>query len=215
MKVEQLIRLLDEKSIKIVATNDVMKHDWRDDLSVPLENYDAIIKQNSVYKFCKIRGERRKIPEIIVMRELSDEDEACNFFFLNRIFDYYIDKYVIPSRDYSIKHWEINTIIETMKKNNIPLHYLSYENNKKVNSIYYYMENNMWFHAFIGQTGEIIAKNPHGIREEEKDWFLSLCLNNIYPLYLLDNYEKELLEGNEISKPFSDIEKARFIGYNI
>jgi hypothetical protein len=215
MELEQLITILGKKKIKITKHNNEVKHDWRDIPNIALEDYDTIVKDNNTYKFCKVRGERRDTPEVTVVRNFLSEDEAYNFFFLNRLYSFYMDKYVIPSRDYSIKHWNIDNIIETMKINSIPLHYLSYNKINNPNSIYYYIEKNEWFSGYVGKSCDIIAKYSQGTKIEEKDWFLSLCLNSIYPLYLLDIEEKELLTKKEITEPFSDEERARFIGYNI
>lgn len=216
MQTEQVILLLKQKDIIIREQENVVFHDNRLDMNIPLENHYGLVKSdNEQWNFCFIELERRNTPEFKIEKSFKSKEEALKFFFLNRIYRYYMDKYVIPSRDYSIKRWNINTVIETMKKNNIPLCYLSYGNINNANSIYYYCANDEWCSAYIGKSNEIIAKNTKDSHSKDKDWFFSLCLNSIYPLYLLDKYESELLKKNEISAPFSDIDRARFIGYNI
>lgn len=213
MRIEQVIDLLAEKGITIVKKDNIIYHDERVDTNIPLGNYYGIIYEEDKYKYCFVQQERKNIPQISIVKVFNREDEALTFFFLNRLKSYYVNTFVIPSRDYSIENWDINMVLNIMKKNNIPLKYLSYDNIKHDNSIIYYMMNNEWYRGYIGKYGQMVAKNIKG--QESKNRFFKLSLNDLYPLYLLDVYEEELLNKGRISHPFSDVDIANFIGYGM
>lgn len=215
MNTEQVIRLLGDKNIKIVNEGNKIFYDERIKNDIPLQNHYAILENGNKWVIGLVKVERVNIPEFTIENTFSCKEEALTYFFLFLLRKYYLNQYVYPARDRSISEWDINVILDVMKRNNIPQKYLSYNNIHNENSAYYYEHDGEWFRGYIGHSGELVAKNENGFNQEEKNWFLSLSLNDLYPLYLLDQYEQVLLEKQEIVRPFSDIERAQFLGYRL
>lgn|GEM_PF-3568942 len=215
MRLEQVVELLQEVGFKIAVEDNLIYHDERKGTNLPLENYYALIKDGDKWNFCFVVQERRNEPEITVEKSFSIEEEALNHFFLHRLKRYYMDNYVLPHRRKlsGKKNWNENALVEAMKGLDIPITYLSTENEMNENSIYVTNTNGEWLSSFIGKDKNVIATAANGTKDE--NWFFELRLNQIYPLYLLDHYTAELIKKNILNHPYTDIEKANFLGYRV
>lgn len=213
MTVDKVVSLLDDKGIRIVVEKDKIYEDNRLDMTIPLENHYGLMERINEWDFCFIKLEKRNIPEVEILKSFTNYGEALTYFFLNRIYNFYIQKFVVPARDYNVMDWSVPILIEQLQRLGIPEKYISYGKNIHSNSIYYFEENNLWFSAYIDHDKNIVAKSNMGM--EDKNWFFSLGLNDIYPLYLLDEYEKVLLENKEILEPFSEIDRGRFLEFDV
>jgi len=213
MKTKQVISLLSKKNIKIVDEGNIIYHDYRKVANVPLENHDAIILMDGVWKFCFVELERRNEPDIQVKKSFSSKSDALEHLFLNRLYWHWLFKYVVPNRDSVDKLWNIDVLREIMKDLSIPEKYLCTPEKLHEKSICVFKKDGKWFEAYIGTNKQMFESSEEGFDDE--DWFFSIRINSIYCLYLLDKYTEELLKRKKIKVPFSDIQIANFLGYDI
>lgn len=201
-------------NINLIKTSDKIYVDDRNDKSIPLENHYGISKgngKNDTWNYCFYILERKNIPEIRVIKDFDSQEKAENYFFLKQLNDYFMNKYIIPNRDYTIEEWSLETVKNDMRRLGIPKKYLSYENNKNKNSIYYFKEDDLWYQGYINECGELYCRSKKG--NDESSWMFSLYANRVYVLYLFDLYKKELSDRKKMDVQFSDDDIATIIGY--
>ena len=217
MTTNQMIKLLGEKNILIIDNGDRIYHDNRTNLQFPLESHYALIEEDLSWNFCFVMLERRSIPEIEIDKFFDTKDEAIIYFFLNRLGEFFLMEYIFPAREpFREMIWDIDEILRTMRKNNIPEKYFSYTGSVKPNSVFYYEKHGRWYREYLGKNCEVVAiTNKRGIGPEEKDGFLRLSLNDISLLYYLDEYVKEKIKEGKLDRDFTDVEKARYAYFNI
>jgi hypothetical protein len=207
----KITKSLKEKDIELVAQGEKIYIDNRKDHSIPLENHYGISLEKQKWSYCFYELEKRNIPKITVIKQFETKEQAENYLFLRSLNDYFMFNYVVPNRDYNLEHWSLQTILEDMKRLKIPINYFSYETNVYANSIIYKEKNGKWYAGYINKQKKQIYEMPNG--NEDKDWFLSLYANDVFVLYLFDQYEEDLLAKKEINKTFTDNERLIVLNY--
>lgn len=210
MEFDAIVKLLQEKGIKIVRKNGEIFKDERNTPNIPPYDHYAVIYENSKWYYVFSKIERVSEPIITKLKRFDNEKEALKYLFLKCLSNYFLLNSILPSVNGNIIDWNIDVILNVLKSNNIPEQYLSYDNKINKNSMYYYKDR-LWFFSYIGKSGQIIAESTNGFGEQEKNHFLSGSINYIYLLFLLDEYEKELTERN-FPYTFSDIDRADYLG---
>lgn len=211
LTLNKIVKLLKEKSIKVIVTEDKIYIDNRLDESIPLENHYGISIQNGKWSYCFYVLERKNNIQTEVLKSFINKEEAENYLFFHQINKYFINNYVIASRNHEIENWTIELVRKEMERLGVPNNYLSYGSEIFSNSILYANESGKWYSGYINTNKELIYKTKYG--NDEQDWFLSLYGNDVYLLYLFDIYQGELLVQKEILRPFSDEEKLIVLGY--
>ncbi|MGY3778095.1 hypothetical protein [Isobaculum melis] len=211
LTLNKIVKLLNEKSIKVIVTEDKIYIDNRLDESIPIENHYGISIQDGKWSYCFYVLERKNNIQTEVLKSFINKEEAENYLFLQQINKYFINNYVIASRNHEIENWTIELVRKEMKRVGIPSNYLSYGSEIFSNSILYSNESGKWYSGYINTNNELIYKTKCG--NDEQDWFLSLYGNDVYILYLFDIYQSELLDKKEVLRPFSDKEKLIVLGY--
>ncbi|MEG0672339.1 hypothetical protein [Clostridium sp.] len=212
MKLEynRITLLLAEKNIKLIEENNKIYIDPRNTTNIPLEDHEGILLIEEKWYYCKfIREKREPINEI--MKRFSSKEEALNYLFLKQLNKYFIFENILPTRNFNIKDWDIETVIDEMNKLNIPLEYLSYKENIHGNSILFELKDSKWHSGYIDNKKEIIYENKKGI--EDSNWFLSLFANKVYVLYLFDMYIQDLNSRGFNMKEITNQDKLVILGY--
>ena len=246
MKTEQVIRLLAEKNIKIVDEGDSIYHDntYNPNISLeeyymPLEEHDKIILIDDKWHFCEVQP--RMEPKEKIKQTFVQKEEALEYLFLNKLFSYFMNKYVLPGRKTAPEPWDMNVLKYVMMELGIPEKYLCTMDSLEENSICVLKKDNLWFEAYVGSSGKILEESYDkslssiglskvvlnyidssgkkleipGVGYEKENRFFRVLLNSVYCLYLLDNYMDELIERGEITTRFSETQVANFLGYDI
>lgn len=208
---ENIIKLLAEKDILVVEEDNKLYVDDRKDKSIPLENHYGISIEHGKWSYCLYKLEKRNTAEIEVLKQFENKEIAENYLFFKELNNYFLFEIVIPNRNYDIDNWTIETVKEDMARLKIPQSYFSYVNKINSNSIYFFEEHGFWYQGYINNDRKLIFKTESGTSDSE--WLLSLYANEVYVLYLVDLYEKELLERKIISDPFTDTEKLIVLDY--
>lgn len=211
LSLNQIIKLLDIKNIKVIADEAKIYIDERLSNNIPLENHYGVSIEGGSWSYCLYLLERRNVPEIQIIKQFQFREEALNYLFLKQLNHYYMNKYVVPNRQYDEKEWNMDVVFEEAKRLSIPLNYISFEKKINANSIYFVREKELWYSGYINSKKCIIHRTQNGIDDQE--WFLSLSMNKVYPLYLFDLYTKELKESGEVVQDFTDEDKLIFLGY--
>lgn len=208
---ENIIKLLAEKDILVVEEDNKLYVDDRKDKSIPLENHYGISIEHGKWSYCLYKLEKRNTAEIEVLKQFENKEIAENYLFFKELNNYFLFEIVIPNRNYDIDNWTIETVKEDMARLKIPQSYFSYVNKINSNSIYFFEEHGFWYQGYINNDRKLIFKMESDTSDSE--WLLSLYANEVYVLYLVDLYEKELLERKIISSPFTDTEKLILLDY--
>ncbi|ALS02414.1 hypothetical protein ATZ33_13765 [Enterococcus silesiacus] len=206
-----IIKLLAEKDILVVEEDNKLYVDDRKDKSIPLENHYGISIEHGKWSYFLYKLEKRNTAEIEVLKQFENKEIAENYLFFKELNNYFLFEIVIPNRNYDIDNWTIETVKEDMARLKIPQSYFSYVNKINSNSIYFFEEHGFWYQGYINNDRKLIFKTEPGTSDSE--WLLSLYANEVYVLYLVDLYEKELLERKIISDPFTDTEKLIVLDY--
>ena len=207
---KKAVELLMEKNIKVIEEENKIYIDPRVIPNVPIENHEGIELIEGIWSYCEFISERRD-PIIRMIKQFSNQEEALKYLFLKQLHAYFMSEYVVPSRDYDIKYWTMNTVINDMGRLNIPGSYLSYEGNIHPNSILLSKENNKWFSGYINHDKELVFKTKNGTDDE--NWYLSLYGNVVYALYLFDLYIEELKNRHIDIGEVTDLERLIMLGY--
>lgn len=205
LKEKQIEEFLAELGIKVEKDMDKVYIDNRLDTSIPLENHYGISIEDGKWSYCFYVLERRNMPEIQIIKEFSNKEEAENYLFLKQLNSYFMEKYIVPSRDYDIENWTIETVRKDMNRLGIPQNYLSYSSERYSNSILYIKEEGLWYSGYVNSKDELMYKTSFG--NDDQNWFLSLYANEIYMLYLIDKYSQK------IGEKFSDEAILIVVGY--
>lgn len=208
---KNIINLLAEKNITVVEEANKIYIDPRKDHSIPLENHYGISLEQGRWSYCLYKLERKNTTEIEILKQFENRELAENYLFFKELNNYFLFETVIPNRNYDIDNWTIDTVEKDMVRLNIPLSYFSYKDHIKSNSIYFFEENDLWYHGYIDNNSKLIFQTENGLADS--DWVLSLYANVVYVLYLFDLYTKELLERKIINSAFTDDEKLIVLDY--
>jgi hypothetical protein len=207
----KIANLLKEKGIELVDQDEKIYINNRKDHSIPLENHYGISLEMDKWSYCFYELEKKNISNTTIIKQFEKKEQAENYLFFKALHEYFIFTYVVPSRNYDLEHWSFQTIVDDMKRLKIPVEYFSYETNMYANSIICKEKNGKWYTGYINKHRKQIYETPNG--NEDKDWFLSLYANDVYVLYLFDQYEEDLLAKKEIDEAFTDNEKLIVLDY--
>lgn len=213
MDVGKMKILLNELDIHIVEEDSIIYHDNSYHENFPLENHYAIrVNENNYWEICFVQLERRNSPEYKQIKEFDSKDEALVYFFLDRLRDYFIINEVRKNIDFKTRNWSQELLSLKLEDCNIPQDYLSYENSIKKYSLKCFEVDGNWFNAFIDGQKKILVTSPP---LENKDIAFVSTFKRISLLYLFLKYiEKDIVKQN-LSRPFTDIEIARYLNYDI
>lgn len=208
---EQMLDLLKEKHIKVIDEDSKIYIDERPEPNIPMYNHNGIslIKDNWFY--CHFLVERRNEEEIRIIKQFSNKNEALNYFFIKLLYRYFMDTFIIPSRNFDIKDWDIDIVLQEMKKIGIPSHYLSFGDRINSNSILFSKEGENWYSGYISKNRELIFKTLKG--NDDQNWYLSLFGNRVYLLYLFDLYVDELCNRKINIGEITDQDKLILLQY--
>jgi len=206
----QLVELLKEKGMRIIIAKDKIYHDYRIVADTPLYSYEGISLISNKWSLC-IFDKERSNGEMEVLKQFSSKEEAITYWFIRKIYRFFMDSFVIPSRNREIKNWTVNTVVEEMKRIGIPLTYLSYGDKVNKNSILFSKENDKWLSGYVNHKEELVFKTNNGTSDD--NWYLSLFGNRIYTLYLFDLYTEELNKREINIKKITDQERLILLGY--
>lgn len=201
------------KKIKVDLINEGNKIyiDERVDKTVPLESHYGVSVQNSNWSYCFYEQERINRVKLSIIKSFNNQETAVNYLFLKQLNRFFMDTYIIPTRNYNVEKWDIDNVKMDMERLSIPYQYLSYEKEVYPNSIVYEQRNKLWYAGYIDKEKHKIFETKNG--NEDTDWFLSLYQSDVQMLYLLDQYVTELLEKKEINSCFSNSEKLIILDY--